>query len=248
MNTTQRIGFGKKIRLDWLALGLRLRASGSDFEAARERLSFAIGETNAGKVAITKALSNVRQVVFLPAKDNEAFADFAIGFLREHGDQHALEIAWGLSLVSYSFFASTMETAGRLLRLNEAFTAAELLRRLSEKEGDRGFVNRVGRYNLSSVLDWGVLELTSGTKQYRRARPKKVRSTRLAAWLLEAALRVSGKSTLPIHQLSANPALFPFELPIIAATQLTTLNPRLTTMRLGLNEELVAMRELASQR
>lgn len=243
MSTTQRIGFGKKIRLDWLALGLRLRAAGADFEAAREPLSVRIGETNKGKVAITKALSNVRQVIFEPPEGNEVFTRAGIELLRAHGDSSALEIAWGLSLVSYSFFALTVETTGRLLRLNESFTAAELVRRLTEKTGDRGFVGRVGRYNLSSILDWGVLALSPETKKYQRGQLRKVRHGEIAAWLLEATLKTSGKSALPLQQLCASPVLFPFELSVLPATAIASLNPRLTVSRLSLNEELVGFHE-----
>lgn len=243
MSITQRIGFGKKIRLAWLALGLHLRAAGMSFDEAREPLSLLIGETNKGKVAITKALSNVRQVVFAPTEENAAFATAGLGLLREHGDSHSLEIAWGLSLVSYSFFASTVETAGRLLRLNEEFTAAELVRRLSEKAGDRGFVDRVGRYNLSSILDWGVLEVAADTKKYHGTKPRKIRAGDIAAWLLEAALLCSRKSALPVQQLSSSPFLFPFELPVLPTATLAALNPRLAVTRQSLNEELLGFKE-----
>ncbi len=243
MSTTQRIGFGKKIRLDWLAMALRLRAAGASFEDAREPLSLLIGKTNKGKVAITKALSNVRQVVFAPTEENAAFTSAGLDLLREHGDSHALEISWGLSMVSYSFFANTVETTGRLLRLNEVFTAAELGRRLAEKAGDRGFIGRVGRYNLSSILDWGVLAVATDTKKYHRTPVRKVRSGELAAWLLEAALKASLKSSLPMPQLAGNPMLFPFELPVFPATSLTRLNPRLTVTRLSLNEEHIGLHD-----
>jgi hypothetical protein len=243
MSTTQRIGFGKKIRLDWLALALRLRASGADFEAAKAPLSDLIAETNKGKVAITKALSNVRQVVFAPTEENEAFTTAALELYPEHGERYSLELVWGLSLVSYSFFALCAETTGRLLRLNESFTAAELVRRLTEKAGDRGFVDRVGRYNLSSILDWGVLKLDGHKKEYARGAARKVTQGDLAAWLLEAALKVSQKSALPTQQLTANQALFPFTLPILPTTSLPSLNPRLMVTRLSLNEELVGLRD-----
>lgn len=243
MGTTQRIGFGKKIRFDWLALALRLRASGADFEAAREPLSDLIAETNKGKVAITKALSNVRQVVFAPTEENEAFTAAAIELYREHGESYALELAWGLSLVSYSFFALCAETTGRLLRLNDSFTAAELVRRVTEKAGDRGFVDRVARYNLSSILDWGVLNVAANNKRYRSTKLRKIRAGEIAAWLLEAILLCSRKSALPVQQLASSPTIFPFELPVLPTAALAALNPRLVVARQSLNEELLSVKE-----
>lgn len=243
MSTTQRIGFGKKIRLDWLSLALRLRAAGADFEASREPLAQLIGKTNKGKVAITKSLSHLRQVVFLPAKENEPFANAGLILFRTHGDRHALEIAWGLCLVSYSFFATTVETAGRLLRLNEAFTASELVRRLSEKAGDRSFVARAGRLNLSSILDWGVVESVAGTRKYRGAKPRRIKAGEIAAWLLEASLHSSRKSALPVQQLALSPTLFPFDLPVLPTASIVALNPRLSVTRQSLSEELVGFKD-----
>ena len=241
MSTTQRIGFGKKIRLDWLALALRLRASGADFGTARAPLTDLIAETNKGKVAITKALSNVRQVVFAPAEENEAFTAAALALYREHGERHALELVWGLSLVSYSFFALCAETTGRLLRLNETFSATELARRLAEKTGDRGFVARVGRYNLSSMLDWGVLELDPNEKAYRSAATKTVKREDLAAWLFEGVLLASRKSAQPVLHLYRSPLLFPFEIPPLLSARLAGANSRLYLSRQSLNEELLSL-------
>jgi hypothetical protein len=130
-----------------------------------------------------------------------------------------------------------------LLRLNESFTAAELVRRLTEKAGDRGFVDRVGRYNLSSVLDWGVLALDGESKKYVWGASRKIVGGDLAAWLMEAALKISGTSAMPMRQLTANPALFPFNLPILAATSIPNLNPRLIVHRMSLNEEHVGFME-----
>lgn len=243
MSTTQRIGFGKKIRLDWLALALRLRASGADFEAARAPLSDLIAETNKGKVALTKALSNVRQVVFVPTEESEAFTAAALELYREYGERYSLELVWGLSLVSYSFFALCAETTGRLLRLNESFTAAELVRRLSEKAGDRGFVDRVGRYNLSSFVDWQVVTLNSEQKRYAKGIIRKLDNREVATWLLEGALRISRKSSVPFQHLVSSTALFPFDLPPIPTTLLSSLNPSLNIARLSLSEEIVCLHD-----
>jgi len=243
MSVTQRIGFGKKIRLDWLTLALRLRAEGRTFDEAREELSSLIAETNKGAVAITKALSNVRQVVFASADENAAFADAALSLYREHGERYATELAWGLSLVSYSFFSLCAESTGRLLRLNESFTAAELMRRLKEKAGERGFVDRVGRYNLSSFVDWQVVTLNSEQKRYAKGAVRKLDNGEVTAWLLEGALRTSRKSSVPFQHLVSSTALFPFDMQPLPATLLPSLNPRLNVSRLSLNEEVVSLHE-----
>jgi len=85
VSTNQRIGFGKKVRWDWLLLAVRLRAKAVSFDDAREELERLIAETNAGKVAITKTMSVLRQLVFLPTPGCRLFSEHGIELFRRHG-------------------------------------------------------------------------------------------------------------------------------------------------------------------
>ncbi len=123
MSTTQRIGFGKKIRLIWLTEAVRLRAKGHDFSYARTELEPLVAATNPGKEAISKAMSNLRQVVFQPVSNNIRHSEAGIRLVAEN-KQYAFCVAWGLSIASYSFVAATAETVGRLLKVQSHFTAA----------------------------------------------------------------------------------------------------------------------------
>ncbi len=245
MSSNQRIGFGKKVRWEWLLLALRLRAKGEPFDAARDELVQLIAETNPGKTAIAKILSNLRQVVFEPVASCEAFAEHGTGLFRQRGASAAFPVLWGLSITSYSFFAQTGETIGRLLRLNADFTAAEMVRRLTERAGDRAFVSRVARYNLSSMLDWQLLGYDERTKRYSRGRVTRLADPEMISWLAEAVLLALGKSALPQSQVFASNLLFPFEMKPTPLAHLTAANRRLHVVRQSLSEELVALDENA---
>lgn len=243
MSTNQRIGFGKKVRWDWFLLAVRLRAKAVNFEDARAELEHLIAETNPGKVAIAKTMSVIRQVVFQPTPESRLFSASGIELFRQHGATVAMPVIWGLSVSSYSFFASCGETVGRLLRLHGEFTAAEMLRRLTEREGDRAFVIRIARFNLSSMLDWGLLELDADSKRYRRGKSIAMHDPVILGFLAEGILLASDKTSMPLSQLFASNLLFPFDTKPIAATQLATANPRLQVIRQSLNEELVALHD-----
>ena len=246
MSTNQRIGFGKKIRWDWLLLAVRLRAKSVSFEDAREELEQLIAESNPGKTAIAKIMSNVRQVVFDPVPACQTFAEHGITIFRNKGASTALPIIWGLSISSYSFFALSSETIGRLIKLHGEFLAAEMVRRLTERTGDRGFVSRVARYNLSSILEWGLLEYEAESKRYRKGKTTVAIDPEILGWLAEGILLASGKTSMPQSQLFASNLLFPFETKPIAVTQLTVANPRLRVIRQNLNEEIVALSDSES--
>jgi hypothetical protein len=242
MSTTQRIGFGKKVRLVWLTEALKLRAGGCDFDHARAELEPLIATTNPGKEAISKIMSNVRQVVFQPVAANIAHSEEGIRLIRQ-SDKHAFCVAWGLSIASYSFVAATAETIGRLLKLQNHFTAADMSRRLTERLGERGFVNRVARYNLSSFLDWGVVNCDVKMKVYSRGKSEKVKDGVLLSWLIEAVLCASGQSGMPFSQALSSLILFPFEFDPVGAAVLANLNPRLQVDRQSLNEEYLSLRD-----
>lgn len=242
MSTTQRIGFGKKIRLIWLTEALKLRAGGSDFDRARTELEPLIATTNPGKEAVRKALANIRQVVFQPVAANIAHSEHGIQIIQEN-DRHAFSVAWGLSIASYSFVAASAETVGRLLKLQTHFTAADMSRRLTERLGERGFVNRVARYNLSSFLDWGVVNCDAKKKLYSRGKIEKIKDSELLSWLMEAVLRASDQSGMPFSQALSSLMLFPFEFEPVAASVLAKLNPRLQLSRQSLNEEYLSLHE-----
>jgi hypothetical protein len=214
VSTNQRIGFGKKIRWDWFLLALRLRAKEVSFEDAREELEHLIAQTNAGKVAIAKSMSVLRQAIFLPAPSCKNFSDAGFDLFRRYGDSVALPVIWGLSISGYSFFASCADTVGRLLKLHAEFTAAEMQRRLTEREGDRAFVIRIARFNLSSMLDWGLLEYDAGAKRYQRGKVRRKTEPRFQTGQQLAGKRMILPGEIPNHPIVPETAVIDF-IPVL---------------------------------
>ncbi len=241
MTTNQRIGFGKKIRLDWLIVALRSRARSIPFPDVCDELSLLIAETNPGRVAISKALSNIRQVVFEPIPVCADFAERGVTLYRQNGAIAALPVLWGLSITSYSFFSQTASTIGRLLRLQEQFSAHEMVRRLTERVGDRRYVDRVARYNLSSLINWGILRYTLSDKMYRFSTFQYINDAETVAWLYEALLRSIDRSALPIQQVLAHPMLFPFKIEAPASAKIVKANSNLVINRQNLDDEHLSL-------
>ncbi len=63
----------------------------------------------------------------------------------------------------------------------------------------------------------------------------------LAAWLVEAALVAGGAGTGLLAGLVGSPALFPFDLRVHTAMELSG-SPRLEFLRQGLDQEMVILR------
>jgi hypothetical protein len=116
-----------------------------------------------------------------------------------------------------------------------------MVRRLAERAGDRAFVSRVARYNLSSMLDWQLLSYDKQTKRYGRGRMTPLADPEIISWLAEGVLLASGKSAMPQSQIFGSNLLFPFEIKPTPLAHLAGANPRLHVVRQSLSEELIAL-------
>jgi len=107
-----------------------------------------------------------------------------------------------------------------------------------EQHGDRGFVSRISRYNVSSFLDWGVIVPAKKGGVYLPGKQVHPRNADQLAWLAEAVLISRGEHPMPFPQLCHHPILFPVKLDTFNASVLRA-NPRLRVERQSLNEEYV---------
>jgi hypothetical protein len=237
------IGFGKKIRSLWLDISLEHAASGRPFSQAKNELIEVVRRENPGSDAIRKVLVCLNRVWFDPPDYCRATRDAGIKlFIESRTTQTRLLLNWGMALASYPFVGSVAEAVGRLLKLQGTARINDIKRRMNERFGDRDFVQRIVRYDVSSFLDWGVLSKTKAKGEYVAGSVVPVDQSKLVGWLSEAILHTRNEASLPLSQLRQHPMLFPFKLSEIDFGLLNA-NPRLHTLRHGHTEDLVMLRE-----
>jgi hypothetical protein len=239
------IGFGKKVRRLCLDLALDFVANGASFEEARPSLAKAIVVDNPGKDATRKILVNLNRVWFNPPDYCKATRDAGVVLYRR-GNQstQGLVLHWGMSIAAYPFIGTVAEAVGRLLRLQGAVSISDVKRRIGEQFGDREFVQRIVRFNISSFFDWGVIAATEEKGRYAPAVKIPVTDPEQAAWLIEALLHSRADGGLDLAKVSQQPLLFPFALEgLISSSAISKANSRLQTMRHGHMQELVMLRD-----
>jgi hypothetical protein len=160
-------------------------------------------------------------------------------------EESAFLLNWGMCMAAYPFIARVAEATGRLLRLQGEAQTSQINVRIRERFGDRHFVHRSVRYNLSTFLDFDALKEGDKAGAYLRGRSMKPRNAKEMAWLVEALLNAQDETSLPLQQIAAHGALFPFDMGNINLTALKT-NPRLEVFRHGLNENLVGLTNSAT--
>jgi hypothetical protein len=238
MQSKTDIGFGKKIRAAWLDSALDHAAAGQPFDEVRNALGKEIAANNPGPEAIRKIQAALKRVWFTPPDYCLPLRNHALHLFHKNASPNTrLLLHWGMCIAAYPFIGSVAETLGRLLKLQKEARLADVERRIREQHGDRDFVSRITKYDVSSFLDWGVVAETKKRGVYQLTKPIRPHSCELA-WLVEAVLISRDKTQIPFSELCNHPALFPIALDTLNTSVLQS-NPRLRIERQSLNQEYV---------
>src|SRR5215471_6512456 len=246
MSTPLQIGFSQRVQLDWLEQTAALVLTG----LTREQVETRLQELLHDKLSIggaaqrgnrEKAITILLKIWASVPKCLQSFRDDGLDHLRRlpHDDHIALH--WGMTMTVYPFFGVVAESVGRLMRLQGTCAAAQIQRRIREQLGERETVARAARRILRCFVDWGVLQETQKKGVYDAFPARAVHDKRLTIWLVEAALRASGTNKRTFKMIAQTPALFPFSLTPLYASDLTD-HTRLELFRHSLDEDMVALR------
>jgi len=239
MRPKVEVAFRRKVRAVWLDHGMALAAQNLPWKDAKPALAEIVAVENSGVETIRKVLEHVRRIWFEPPDDSEGLRSAALCLLREHDSADTrLLLNWGMAIAAYPFVGSVAGTLGRLLKLQNEAARSDIQRRLREQFGDRDFVNRITRYNVSSFLDWGVLAVPKAEGIYVKGRQVRNASAAQLAWIAEAILISCQQTQMAVRQLSSHPSLFPLRPATFDASVLCA-NPRLHVLRQSLSEEYV---------
>lgn len=250
MKDRARIGFGQRIRLEWLERTALLQRAGKPKREILEDLQGLLaGQVSVGNPSRYssrgKTLSILLGVWVSVPRGMESFRDEGLEHLAQLPPGDRLAVHWGMCMAAYPFFGSVAETVGRLLRLQESATAGQVQRRMREQLGERKNVAIATQRVLRSFVDWGVLRDGGTTGRYESAPARPVGHRGVAAWLVEAVLVSSGGDSGRLAALAGSPALFPFELGVASPARLNG-NRRLEFLRQGLDEDVVMLRAEAA--
>jgi hypothetical protein len=235
------IGFNRKVKADWLKETLQLTASGVKRDEIEPILKNKIAKTNPGEETIRKVFIYLNRVWIDPPDYCKRLRDGGLEiFSKKPNADAAFLLTWGMCIASYPFIGRVAEATGRLLRLQGEVQAVQVNQRIREKYGDRHFVHRSVRYNLSTFLDLGALKQGVEKGVYVKGNVYRPKSDIEISWLIEAVLHTQTNSNLPFTYLIQHGSLFPFNITDLSVASLKK-NPRIEIFRHGLNEELIGI-------
>jgi len=246
MTGITQIGFSQRIRLEWLEKTARLFLAGNTREEIETELQdflqdkLSIG-SNPERGAREKTITILMKIWVSVPKPLEAFHKEGLEFLKKLPPEDRLAVHWGMAMAVYPFFANVAEQVGRLLRLQESFTLAQIQRRIREQLGERETVARAARRILSSFVDWELLERSAKRGNYKGTSLRPVTYRRLVTWLIESVLLSSNSASGSLKSIAQASSLFPFRVNSLNTNDLKE-NERLELYRQSLDEDIVTLR------
>lgn len=248
----KKLGIKQTIRKEWMDKVVHMLLAGTaeadirlslDEYLSTQKQSGGVGER--GKKTYGMAIS-VLAAWFAPNKDLLAFRDEALAQARGLYADMWLPLHWALISASYPFWFHVAQQVGRLLNLQDQITQPQVFNRLKEQYGDRETVARNARYTVRSFVAWGVLKDSAKKGCYEKAAPIGLYDEKVTGLLYEAALHALPEGKAALGLLTNSPAFFPFQLPLISGSALSQTNKRLDTVRFGLDDEFLKLKDMDS--
>jgi len=240
------IGYNRTVKLRWLDETVDLFLAGmSDadiYEALRERLKneLSVGST-AQRGSREKTITLLLKTWVRVPPPLRALRQEGTHLLQAVRRSERLPFHWGMTMAVYPFWRVVADVTGRLFRLQGTVAPAQVQRRAKELLGEREVVARSARYVLRAFADWGVISDSDRKGEYSPSPALNVIDTRVAIWLLEAAVLSAPEASIDFNGLVSGPSLFPFQLGRVFPEQLME-SGRLDVVRHGLESAVVRLR------
>lgn len=206
-SSAPQIGFDRFIQLDWAAAALNIRAG----VAGLDDLNALLDAAELGVEAKKKTRTVLNRLWLEPRAELVDYADRGVAIHKTQPDIPVSALCWGMSVATYPFFGKVAELVGRLSAIQGDCASAEVHRRMSETYGEREGTRRMTNMVIQSQASWGAVERVEKGKRVIRLAPTTIDNDELTAWLIEAAVRYTGKP-VSVPTLQSLPVLFPFTL------------------------------------
>lgn len=220
MTRRAKIGFDRRIDLDWLDAAAAQAAAGAPVKEMRAYLwklldgVVAGDKRNSARAKTVTVLSHIWGEV---PESVESLRRRASAHLGGSTPDERLALHWAMMVATYPVFADVAASIGRLVKLQGNFTLAHLTRRLAGMWGERSTVERAGQRIVRSMVQWGVLRDTATRGTYETVPRARRIGPHVSMVLIEALLLDAEDASLSLDQLIRHPSLFPFDVDVSAS-------------------------------
>jgi hypothetical protein len=234
MSIRNYLGFDRKLKLEWLDATAAL--AGKSAGAAKAQLNTFLAKEISGKDARRKTNDALRRL-WIICEDNVLTRNARKLFNGAERDARIC-LHYGMSLMAAPLFRDAVYLVGRLISLQGKVSVAQVRTRIYETWGERSTLDSAVSRIFGSLADWGILKPLG--KGHYETITITVQDSEIASWLLAAAVSAHPSNQLPVEELPALSALFPFE--INDTSQLVRMSGYFERHREGLDRTYVRVR------
>jgi len=230
----------KKVEIEWLdqlAFGLKEQ---KNYKELREELDNSLKNKIHGNESRRKHLNVLMRIWVSVPSGHEQLRNRALTFLSTATSTERLALHWGLCLLAFELFKDVSNIIGKLFKINDEVTLAQVHHRIIESWGDRTTLVYAVRRILRSMVNWGVLQDTEKQGFYKPAEKQHLEAKALKLWLLECYLTCNEQKSVSMQSLNEAPALFPFAVDINLGDLMAS--DRYEVNRQGLDVDIVELR------
>jgi hypothetical protein len=210
----RKIGFDRRLELDWLDTVAGRLAAGDSPKEAREAIWKRLEGVLSGETAHSargKTLTVLAAIWLAIPPDRQPMRAAALVRFNEVAPAERLALHWTMTLAAYPFFLDVAAQTGKLLGLNGDCTFTQVHRRMLERWGERSTLTRAVQRVLRSMVGWGALREGASAGDYQPPPKRLLVAEATHPLLLEGLLHAVGHG-LALDSLTGHPALFPFDL------------------------------------
>ncbi len=209
------IGFNRHLERKWLDQVVAWVENGVQGKELRSKVEELLTPFFTSKVAKEKTRNLLlgiwdRLPKHIPSSFQKEAAE-----LSGRDESNGLVVQWGMMIAKYPFFAFIAGQIGRLAKLQNTFSYAQLERRVVEQYGDTETVKRSLRFVVKTMCNLNVLK-SNNKGNYNLCSPVSIQQADIKIWLVEAALYSDGTGSRSLSAISTDPFWFPFEFDIHA--------------------------------
>ncbi len=125
-----RIGFDKKIRLEWLEeTAFKYLASGRVKETAQHLDRYLLPEIE-GKDSQRKHITVMKRIWLNVPPEHTILRDQALKMIAGQPEQERIALHWGMCLLAFPFFLEVTTVTGGLFKLQEVITLGQIHHRI----------------------------------------------------------------------------------------------------------------------
>lgn len=234
----KQVGFRRDLRATWFDAAAALRVETDDVDEIRTRLDDLLAPEIIGPENRAITVQILLRIWAKPDPEitglhREAVDRFSTG--EDPADR--IWLHYGLCLLTYPFFRNAVGQTGLLLRQRGIVSAGALRERIIADLGQLGSLKNAVTAVMFALRQWSFVEATDRRGSYRACQPARTTDPTLEGWLLTCALHAHPADGLPVGDLLAWTALFPFRFTL--STEGIRHVPGLELQRQGGNVDIV---------